>query len=133
MPAPGNKLRLPALIALTMGPALVVGIGLWVLAELVPECQPDVRASLISPDGAVALVVFGLDCGATTGSNTQAAVHTSDEPFSQETAEVFFAADGVHDLAPRWTAARAIEITEPAGVTVHRRLETISGIPVAYR
>lgn len=133
MPAPGNKLRLPALIALTMGPALVVGIGLWVSAELVPECRPDIRESLTSPDGAVTLVVFGLECGATTGSsNTQAAVHMSDEPFSRETGEVFFAADGVHDLNPRWTSARAIEITEPAGVTVHRRLEIVSGISVAY-
>lgn len=134
MPAPGNKLRLPALVALTMGPALAVGLGLWVLAELVPECRTDVRESLTSPDGATTLVVLGLDCGAATGSNnTQAAVHMSDEPFSQETAEVFFSADGVHALAPRWTAAGAIEITEPAGATIHRRLETVSGIPVGYR
>jgi hypothetical protein len=132
MPAPANKLRLPALIALTTGPALVVGIGLWVLTELVPECQPDMRESLPSPDGAVTLVVFGLDCGGTTGSNTQAAVHMSDEPFSQETAQVFFAADGVHDLVPRWTSGGAMEITEPAGITVHRRLETVSGISVTY-
>jgi hypothetical protein len=133
MPAPRNKLGLPALIALTTGPALVVGIGLWVLTELVPDCRPDIRESLISPDGAVTLVVFGLDCGAATGSNnTQAAVHMSDEPFSQETGEVFFAADGVHDLNPRWTATGAIEITEPAGVTVDRRLEIVSGIAVAY-
>ncbi|GLQ52870.1 hypothetical protein [Devosia nitrariae] len=133
MPAPGSKLRLPALIALTTGPALVVGVGLWVLTELVPECRPDVRENLTSPDGAVTLVVFGLDCGATIGSNTQAAVHMSDELFSQETAQVFFAADGAHDLAPRWTAAGEIEITEPAGATVHRRLETIDEIPVTYR
>lgn len=134
MPAPGNKLRLPALIALTMGPALVIGIGLWMLAEFVPQCRPDVRESLVSPDGELTLVVFGLDCGATTGSNnTQAAVHMSDELFSQETGEVFFAADGVHDLNPRWTGAGAIEITEPAGVTVHRRLERVADIPVTYR
>lgn len=133
MPAPGNKLRLSTLVALTTGPALVVGVGLWTLAELVPECRPDVRESMPSPDGAVTLVVFGLDCGATTGVNTQAAIHTSDEPFSRERAQVFFAADGVHALAPRWTEAGAIEIAEPAGVTVHRRLETVAEIPVSYR
>lgn len=128
-----NKLGLPALLALTAAPALVVGAGLWFLADLVPQCTPDVRESILSPDGATTLVVFGLECGATTGSNTQAAIHPASEPFSSDTAQTFFSADGVHDLGARWDADGNIEINLPQDAAINRQVDEVAGHAVIYR
>jgi len=132
MPAAGRKLPLALLIALTTGPALVVGAGLWLLADLVPECVPDLRESVTSPDGTTILAVFGLDCGgATAGPNTQAAIHPATEPFSQENAQVFFAADGTHQLSPRWREG-GIVIDAPEGAAITRQLDRVGSFPVVY-
>ena len=132
MPARGRKLSLPLLVALTTGPALVVGAGLWLLADLVPQCVPEVRESVTSPDGTATLAVFGLACGtATADSNTQAAVHPAAEPFSTDNAEVFFAADGTHQLSPRWREG-GIVIDAPEGAAITRRLDRVGSFPVAY-
>lgn len=128
-----NKLGLPTLLALTAAPALVVGAGLWFLADLVPQCTPDMRNSIISPDGATKLVIFGLDCDASTGPNTQAAIHPAAEPFSSETAQTFFSAGGKHDLAARWDAGGNIEITVPESAAIYRQAEEVAGLTVLYR
>src|SRR5690606_17257767 len=106
-------LGLPALLALAAAPALVVGAGLWFLADLVPQCTPQMNDNIVSPDGATMLVTFGLDCGPATGSNTQAAIHPSSETFSSETAQTFCSVEGVHDLAARWNANGNIEVDVP--------------------
>jgi hypothetical protein len=131
MPAPGRKFSLPLLVALTIGPALIVGAGLWLLADFVPQCTPDLREDVTSPDGAATLAVFGLDCGAQTGTNTQAAIHPAAEPFSPDNAEVFFAADGTHELSPRWREG-TIMIDAPEGATITRQLDRVGSFPVAY-
>ncbi|WP_152664505.1 hypothetical protein [Devosia geojensis] len=120
------------LIALTTGPALVVGTGLWLLADLMPQCAPEVHESVTSPDGTATLAVFSLDCGAADGSNTQAAVHSAAEPFSQENAQVFFVAEGTHDLSPRWREDGSIVIDAPAGAAITRQLDRVGSSAVVY-
>jgi hypothetical protein len=127
-----NKLGLPVLLALTVAPALVVGVGLWLLADLVPQCSPDVRQSIASPDGATTLVTFGLDCG-DGSSNTQAAIHPAGAAFSSETAQTFFSAEGEHDIAARWDGKGNIEITLPRDAEINRKVDTVAGISVVYR
>lgn len=127
-----NRLSLPLLIGLTAGPALIVGAGLWLLADLMPGCDADIRESVNAPDGAMALTVFGLDCGATTGFNTQAAIHPAADPFTASEALTFFAADGLHALHPEWTA-EGIALTLPADDQVLRRADSVGGVPVRYR
>jgi hypothetical protein len=132
-PRRSNRLGLPVLIALTVAPALVIGAGLWFLADMVPQCTPDMRQSIASPDGTRTLVVFGLDCGTTTGFNTQAAIHPSSETFNAETAETFYSAQGRFDPQVRWTGPAAIEITTPPETEIYRQEKTIGPVTVAYR
>jgi len=127
-----NRLGVPVLLALTAGPALILGAALWFLADLVPQCTTQVRSSAVSPDSATTLVTFSLDCGSGP-ENIQAAIHTSAEPFSPDTAQTFFSAEGTQDIAARWHADGAIEIRLPESASINRQADEVAGIAVTYR
>jgi hypothetical protein len=45
------------------------------------DCQLTQSASLLSPKGKHTAIVFDIDCGATTGYNTQLSIASPDKPF----------------------------------------------------
>lgn len=86
--------------ALTMVPALLIGGLLWYLSSLLPDCEIAEHSRLTSPDASFDLVIFSRNCGATTGSNTQAALIPAGEGLPDDAAS--FASIGVEaDLNPR--------------------------------
>ena len=60
-----TKMPLPVLLALTGGPALMIGVTLWFVNDLVPACTVTETARLTSPDAQFDLVTFSRDCGDT--------------------------------------------------------------------
>ena len=67
------KSRTRSLIAITVIPVALIGVLLWWVTGLVPECSNTVLSTLESPDAGKALVVFARDCGG-AGLNTQAVI-----------------------------------------------------------
>ncbi len=126
-----NKLPLSVLLALTLGPALAIGITLWFVASLVPECTITERTRLTAPDNQFDLIIFARDCGGTP-PNTQAALIPPGERISFDAASFFSAATDA-DLSPRWDSNGQIELTIPAGTEVLRQDETVAGVNVIYR
>lgn len=128
---PKTKMPAPVLLALTAGPALMIGATLWVVNDLVPACSVTETARLTSPDNEFDLVTFSRDCG-DTPPNIQAALVPPEEDVPFDAAS-FVSIAAAADLDPRWDADGNIEITLPAGAEILRQDEAVAGIAVIYR
>jgi hypothetical protein len=65
-------------------------------------CDITVIEEIISPSGKLKAVVFQIDCGATTGFNTQISIVPTETEITQKSnlPQSFFVADGNHRQAP---------------------------------
>ena len=97
------------------------------------ECKLDVRHSIPSPDGKKSLVIFGKECGATVGFNTQISVAPTGDPFSPEENPAFYATSGLHEVMAKWIGDSAVEIALiPGGGQVFRSEQSVGDIKVIY-
>jgi len=128
---PKARMPVPVLLALTIGPALMIGTTLWVVNDLVPACSVVEATRATSPDDQFDLVTFSRDCG-DTPPNIQAALVPPTEAIPYDAAS-FVSAEGATDLAARWGSDGNIEITLPQGAEVLRRDDNVAGISVTYR
>ena len=122
---------LPVLLALTVGPALIIGMTLWFVTGLVPECIIAEQERLTAPSGEFDLVTFSRACG-DTEPNMQAALVPAGEEVAFDAAS-FVSVGAAADLAPRWDAYGNIELTLPADVTIYRQDDAVAGVTVIYR
>lgn len=127
-----NRSSLPLFIALTAGPALIVGAGLWYFAGTLPSCQIVLAERLTSPDARFDLVTFSRECGASVGPNTQAALVPVGNAVPDD-ATSFLSIGATADLSPRWDAFGNIELSVPSDVDVYRNDDSVAGITVIYR
>jgi len=128
---PKSKMPVLVLLALTGGPALMIGVTLWFVSDMVPACVVTETARLSSPDNQFDLVTFSRDCG-NTPANVQAALVPPAEAVPFDAASFVSVAASV-DLDPRWDAYGNIEITLPKDAGVLRRDDSVAGIGVIYR
>jgi hypothetical protein len=85
------------------------------------ECKLIVRSSVPSPNGKKSLVIFGKECGAAVGFNTQASIAPAGSSFSAQKNPAFFVVSGLHVGMARWLGDDAIEIALiPGGDRVFR-------------
>lgn len=127
-----NRSSLPLFIALTAGPALIVGAGLWYFAGTLPSCQIVLAERLTSPDKQFDLVTFSRECGTSVGPNTQAALIPAGEAVPDD-ATSFLSIAAAADLRPRWDGFGNIELSVPPDVDVYRNDDSVAGITVIYR
>lgn len=106
----------------------------WYALSIFGECETDVRRTISSPNGKKSLVVFGRDCGATTGYNTQLSIAPAGGPFAPEKNPAFFIASGLHDVTARWLGDNAVEITGDArGSKIFRSEPNAGDVKVVYK
>jgi len=130
--APRNRSSLPLFIALTAGPALIVGAALWFFAGTLPSCSIVLAERLTAPDRRFDLVTFSRECGASVGPNTQAAlIPVGDSVPDDATSFVSVGADV--DLDPRWDGFGNIELSIPPDIDIYRNDDNVAGISVIYR
>src|ERR1700732_3680011 len=97
-------------------------------------CKPVVRSSVPSPDGTKSIVIFGKECGATVGFNTQASIAPIGSSFSTEKSPAFFAISGVHVVIAKWLGDSTVEISSiPKGERVFKSEPRVGDIKVAYK
>ncbi len=126
-----TKMPIGVLLALTIGPAIAIGMTLWFVNDLVPECTVTEHSRETAPDAQFDLVTFSRACGATPPNRQAALVPPGDEILFDAASFVSIAADA--DLAPRWDAFGNIEITLPEGAEILRQDEAVAGVTVTYR
>lgn len=128
---PKAKMPVAVLIALTAGPALAIGVTLWVVNDMVPACVVTEAQRLTAPDGEYDLVTFSRACGETP-SNIQAVLVPPGEEVPFDAASFVSVAEAT-SLTPRWDVEGQIEITLPETGKVLRQDDTVAGIAIVYR
>jgi hypothetical protein len=102
----------------------VIGVAVLNIAYFMDgfgACKTVVRSSIPSPDGTKSIVIFGKECGATVGFNTQASIAPTDSPFSTEKSPAFFAISGEHVVIAKWLGDSTVEISSiPKGERVFK-------------
>jgi hypothetical protein len=97
------------------------------------ECKTVVRHSIPSPDGSKSIVIFGKECGATVGFNTQASLAPAGGSFSPDKNPAFFIISDRHDVIAKWLGDSAVEIAlVPGGSKVFRSEQRVGDIKVIY-
>ena len=128
---PKANMPVAVLIALTAGPALAIGITLWVVNDMVPACVVTEAQRLTAPDGECDLVTFSRACSETPPNIQAVLVPPGEEvPFD---AASFVSVAETTELTPRWIDEGQIEIALPQTGQVLRQDETVAGIEVVYR
>jgi hypothetical protein len=132
----GHRLRrLSAAASLVVTFTMLLGFVVYaaVRALLADFCSVTPRRVLPSPDAKANLVVFEVDCGATTSFNTQVSIVPSGAKFSRETYPPFFVVKERHELVAAWVGDRQVEIVVPHDEQVYRQDSMVSGIAVIYK
>jgi hypothetical protein len=97
-------------------------------------CTTAVRNSIPSPDGKKSLVIFGKECGATVGFNTQASIAPTGFAFSTEKSPAFFAISGEHVVVAKWLGDSTVEISSiPEKERVFKSEQRVGDIKVVYK
>jgi hypothetical protein len=97
------------------------------------SCQTVVRESIPSPDGSNSIIVFGRECGATVGFNTQVSIAPTGSSFSADKYPAFFVVSGLQVVMAKWLEERAVEIAiNPGAEKVSRREARIGDIRIIY-
>ena len=96
-------------------------------------CKTVVRSSIRSPDGTKSIIIFGKECGATVGFNTQASIAPAGGSFSPDENPASFIISDSHDVIAKWLGDNAVEIALiPGGSKVFRSEQRVGDIKVVY-
>ncbi|WP_119390407.1 hypothetical protein [Taklimakanibacter lacteus] len=114
-----------------LAPSVIAGITL-LLAACLPDCDVDRRNSVLSPNGKMVAVVFGVDCGATTGFNTQLSVLPSDAAFDRDEYPPVLVLKDKQELGIRWASDTSLSVTVPDGAHENKRLDVSGGVAITY-
>jgi hypothetical protein len=128
-----RRLSAAASLVVTFTTLLALVVYAAVRALLADFCSVTPRRVLPSPTAEVNLVIFEVDCGATTSFNTQASIVPSGAKFSRERYPPFFVVKHRHELVAAWAGDREVEIVVPRDEQVYRQESIVSDIAVIYK
>lgn len=115
-----------------VGAAVLVGLA-WVVVDRMMECGVTQHASLTSPGGSKQAVLFDVDCGATTGFNTQVAIAPMNTAFDREETLPVLVMNGRWSLPIRWIDDRTLHIRIPKDARFYKKLTSAGDVLVTYQ
>ena len=111
--------------------AAILAIALWFLTiDRMFECEVTHHAALPSPDRSKQAVMFDVDCGVTTGFNTQVAITPMNAVFDREVTPAVLIMDGRWSLPIRWIDDMTLHIRIPAEERTYRKLTTTDDVTI---
>jgi hypothetical protein len=106
--------------------------------SLAGECSNSIKREVLSPNGKMKAVIFGRDCGATVGFNTQVSVLPSNSRLPNDGGHVF-AADGGSGNEPSgafvsvsWTNDAELLVAYDKQARVFHNEPTVGNVRVKY-
>jgi hypothetical protein len=96
------------------------------------ECDVAIRKSIPSPNGSKAIIIFGMECGATVGFNTQASIAPAGGSFAPSDNPPFFAISGKDDVAVVWLENYIVQVVIPNGAKVFKKEQRVGDVDVKY-
>ncbi|HYF88124.1 DUF5412 family protein [Azospirillum sp.] len=134
-----NKIILVAVGVFLCVPILIYATFFIYIAFFFDMCRVDNLGETPSPDGKVSVVIYSVDCGATTGFNTRATFAPANRKFDPDGSKQFLYVRGQHDLHVRWIDAATVEITASNAAeafgegNVVQRESSMDGVAISYR
>jgi hypothetical protein len=126
--------RTVAIVIFVLGTVMAFDVlYIWYVNSNFAQCETLILKSIPSPNGNKAIVIFGKECGATVGFNTQISVALTRGAFSSEKNPPFLVVSTKSDVAARWLGETAIEVIVPQGVKVFKNEQNVDGINVEYK
>ncbi|WAC21211.1 hypothetical protein OVA24_07420 [Luteolibacter sp. SL250] len=104
---------------------------LLMLAGCDPACENEISHDLPSPDGRHRVVVFSRDCGATTGSNTQATILPVGGQLAEEGGNVF-SIDGQDSARISWTQDGRLAVVIAGDAAIYKKEDSVAGVGIDY-
>lgn len=122
--------KLPLLMAfLAMG-----SYGAYEVWQRMTSCVAEIHADVMSPNSLRRAVLYSMDCAATSGRDTHAALLPPDEGVQPERQPPFFVFDGSHDISLSWQNDRTLVVTmPPESVEVHQQEDFAGPVRIIYR
>lgn len=105
-------------------------------------CENEILAETSSPDASLKLVVFGRDCGATTGFTTQATLLAGDATLPNSSGNVFVAdgnggapagLGGGPELRAHWEGRTSLVLEHHAAARVFKKEQSVNGVEIRYQ
>lgn len=96
------------------------------------DCGVDVFDTGTSPDGRYKAVSFGVDCGATTGFNTQVSILLATTAFDRDVYPPRLILDDKWTLAMRWADNAVLTVTIPKTVRIYKQEDRAGEVIVRY-
>lgn len=96
------------------------------------DCGVDVFDTLTSPDGRNKAISFGVDCGATTGFNTQLSILPATAAFDRGVYPPRLILDDKRTLAMQWVDHAVLVVTIPKAARVYKQEERAGEVTVRY-
>lgn len=95
-------------------------------------CGTDQVRQIASPGGRHKVVLFRMNCGATTAYSTQAVILPGWGFFLPRINEAFMISD---EADPRivWRGEDKVEVILPKNTVIYRRKSDVDGVAIAYR
>lgn len=99
-------------------------------------CATTIFDRSASPNGKVQAVLYGVDCGATTGFNRHVSIAPLDVDLTKKNPELeksFFAAQGQPEVTITWLDSERLEVQYPESTNVFRNELKTEGIAIEYK
>ncbi|MNJ98766.1 hypothetical protein D3C87_165350 [compost metagenome] len=101
------------------------------ISGCLPGCENEIRAVVISPSGKTKAVVFGRDCGATTGFNTQISIIAVREDLPDEGGNAFIA-QGKIPLQIQWESEAELNVSGLGAADRFKQEQIVRGVRLIY-
>jgi hypothetical protein len=99
-------------------------------------CATTIFDRSASPNGKVQAVLYGIDCGATTGFNRHVSIAPLDVDLTKKNPEFeksFFGAQGEPRVTMTWLSSGRLEVQYPEGTNIFRNEPKSEGIAIEYK
>ncbi len=131
MPRDEKKQLYLLLSALLLIVATFVVYYIYQLNEIF-ECSINKESSELSPDGKHVAIIFDIDCGATTGFNTQLSIIPTQATFDPISKPSILALKGKHTLRLQWIDDAKLRVVIPKDAPQYHKESTDSGVSIEY-
>lgn len=112
---------------------LLSGYGIYTFyRELSDLCDLEKNASFLSPDGRNIAVDFEINCGATTGRNTQLSISPANSSFDPHMQKPVLILNNAYQLRVHWIDSNTLSVTIPRGADIFKKMDESSGISIKY-
>lgn len=108
----------------------IILLTLLALAGCEP-CANEIISESLSPDGASKIIVFSRNCGATTGSNTQATLLKQNQSLPNDGGNIFVLDQG--KAIVKWKTNMEILVTADASSRFFKRESAVNGVSFSYQ